>query len=269
MNVDTVLHKAPAAGELYLEPALSIQGVSHSFGQRLALDNVSLSVDQGRFCALLGLNGAGKTTLFSLITRLYNNTSGRIDVLGFDVRLQPTEALRRLGAVFQARTVDSELSVMQNLIYHASLHGISAGNAKARAMIELGGVGLIERARDKAGTLSGGQMRRVEIARALIHNPRLLLLDEATVGLDIAARAEILARVRGLLTEKRLGVLWATHLIDEIEPTDDVVILHKGRVLQTGQVTDVLAATGATTLADAFNQLTGGERTGSDALYRG
>jgi ABC-2 type transport system ATP-binding protein len=269
MNVETILQTTPSPSGQVIEPALSVENVTHQFGSRRALDNVSLSVGQGRFCALLGLNGAGKTTLFSLITRLYNNVSGRIAVLGHDVRRQPTEALRRLGAVFQARTVDGELSVMQNLIYHASLHGISASEAKARAMIELGGVGLTDRVRDKAGTLSGGQMRRVEIARALIHNPRLLLLDEATVGLDIAARADILARVRGLTAEKRLGVLWATHLIDEIEPTDDVVILHKGRVLQAGQVTDVLSATGAATLSDAFNQLTGGERNGSDALHRG
>jgi ABC-2 type transport system ATP-binding protein len=269
MNIETLLHPASSSAGQIIEPALSIENVTHNFGQRRALDTVSLSVGQGRFCALLGLNGAGKTTLFSLITRLYNNTSGRIAVLGYDVRRRPTEALRRLGAVFQARTVDGELSVMQNLIYHASLHGISTHDAKTRAMIELGGVGLSERAHDKAGTLSGGQARRVEIARALIHNPRLLLLDEATVGLDIAARAEILARVRGLLTEKRLGVLWTTHLIDEIEPTDDVVILHKGRVLQAGQVTDVLSATGASTLSDAFNLLAGGERNGSDALHRG
>ena len=185
------------------DAALSVEHVTHNFGHRRALDDVSLSVGQGRFCALLGLNGAGKTTLFSLITRLYNSNSGRISVLGYDVRRQPSDALRRLGVVFQARTVDIELSVMQNLVYHAALHGMPTRDAKARAKLELGRVGLGDRAGDKAGTLSGGQMRRVEIARALLHQPRLLLLDEATVGLDIAARADILARVRGLLTERQ------------------------------------------------------------------
>lgn len=257
------------------DAALSVEHVTHNFGHRRALDDVSLSVGQGRFCALLGLNGAGKTTLFSLITRLYNSNSGRISVLGYDVRRQPSDALRRLGVVFQARTVDIELSVMQNLVYHAALHGMPTRDAKARAKLELGRVGLGDRAGDKAGTLSGGQMRRVEIARALLHQPRLLLLDEATVGLDIAARADILARVRGLLTERQIGVLWATHLIDEIEPGDDVVILHQGRVLQSGPVSGVLAATGCKTLAEAFNKLTGkadddahAGKEDSDALHR-
>lgn len=248
---------ARAGGTSPPAPALSIEGVSHNFGPRRALDNVSLSVAPGRFCALLGLNGAGKTTLFSLITRLYDNRSGRIAVLGYDVRRQPSEALRRLGVVFQARTVDTELSIMQNLMYHAALHGLPRREAKARAVAELGRVGLENRAGDKAGTLSGGQMRRVEIARALLHQPRLLLLDEPTVGLDIAARADILARVRGLVAERALGVLWATHLIEEIDAADDVVVLHQGRVLQAGRVKAVLAATGSATLSEAFTKLTG------------
>ncbi len=251
-------------------PALSVENVTHDFGPRRALDGVSLTVAQGRFCALLGLNGAGKTTLFSLITRLYDNSSGAIAVLGHDMRRSPREALRRLGVVFQARTVDSELSVMQNLVYHAALHGILRREAKARALLELGRVELAERAYEKAATLSGGQLRRVEIARALLHQPRLLLLDEPTVGLDIASRAGILARVRGLVTERALGVLWATHLIDEIEDGDDVIILHKGRVLQAGPVRAVLAATGCASLGEAFAKLTGNgrvhEEEGSDAL---
>lgn len=250
----------PAGVASPLAPALGVEGVSHNFGPRRALDNVSLSVAPGRFCALLGLNGAGKTTLFSLITRLYDNRSGHIAVLGYDVRRQPSEALRRLGVVFQARTVDTELSIMQNLMYHAALHGLPRGEAKARGMAELERVGLADRVGDKVRTLSGGQMRRVEIARALLHQPRLLLLDEPTVGLDIAARADILARVRGMVAERSLGVLWATHLIEEIDAADDVVILHQGRVLQTGPVGAVLAATDSATLSEAFTKLTGGGR---------
>ncbi len=239
------------------EAALSVEHVSHSFGSRHVLHDVSLSVGQGRFCALLGLNGAGKTTLFSLITRLYNNRSGRIAVLGYDVRRQPMEALRRLGVVFQSRTLDLELSISQNLAYHAALHGLSARFGRERATAELQRAGLTERASEKVRNLSGGQMRRVEIARALLHQPPLLLLDEPTVGLDIAARADILARVRMLAEQDRLGVLWATHLIDEIEPGDDVVILHSGRVLQSGPVRDVLAATASANVSEAFSKLTG------------
>jgi ABC-2 type transport system ATP-binding protein len=239
------------------EPALSVEQVSHAFGARQVLHDVSLKVAQGRFCALLGLNGAGKTTLFSLITRLYNNRSGRIAVLGYDVRRQSAEALRRLGVVFQSRTLDLELSISQNLAYHASLHGLPARLARERAVAELQRAGLSDRADEKVRNLSGGQQRRVEIARALLHRPRLLLLDEPTVGLDIAARADILARVRELAGQDGLGVLWATHLIDEIEDSDDVVILHQGRVLQAGPVRAVLAATGAPRLGEAFARLTG------------
>jgi ABC-2 type transport system ATP-binding protein len=239
------------------EAALSVEHVSHAFGSRRALDDVSLRVEQGRFCALLGLNGAGKSTLFSLITRLYNNRSGRIAVLGYDVRSQSAEALRRLGVVFQSRTVDLELSISQNLAYHAALHGMPSRVGRERAAAELQRAGLAKRAHEKVRNLSGGQMRRVEIARALLHRPRLLLLDEPTVGLDIAARADILARVRALADEDRLGVLWATHLIDEIEGGDDVVVLHGGRVLQAGPVREVIAATSTASLGEAFAKLTG------------
>jgi ABC-2 type transport system ATP-binding protein len=237
--------------------ALSVEAVSHAFSPRRVLHDVSLRVEQGRFCALLGLNGAGKTTLFSLITRLYNSRSGRIAVLGYDVRRQSAEALRRLGVVFQSRTLDLELSIRQNLAYHASLHGMPASLGRQRAASELERAGLADRSAEKVRNLSGGQMRRVEIARALLHRPRLLLLDEPTVGLDIAARADILAHVRRLVADDGLGVLWATHLIDEVEEDGDVVILHQGRVLQTGPVRAVLAATGTATIAEAFTALTG------------
>ncbi len=248
------------------EAALTVANVSHAFGARRVLHDASLKVEQGRFCALLGLNGAGKTTLFSLITRLYNNRTGRIAVLGYDVRRQPAEALRRLGVVFQSRTLDLELSISQNLAYHAALHGMPVRLGRERAASELERAGLADRAGEKVRNLSGGQMRRVEIARALLHRPRLLLLDEPTVGLDIAARADILARVRALAADDGLGVLWATHLIDEVDADGDVVILHQGRVLQTGPVRAVLAATGAATLGDAFAMLTGvAEREGAHA----
>jgi ABC-2 type transport system ATP-binding protein len=237
--------------------ALGVENVSHAFGARRALDDVSLTVGQGRFCALLGLNGAGKTTLFSLITRLYHNRTGQIRILGFDIRRQPAEALRRLGVVFQNRTLDLELSISQNLAYHAALHGLPARLGRERAAAELERAGLSARSDEKVRNLSGGQMRRVEIARALLHKPRLLLLDEATVGLDVAARADIVARVRALATDGGLGVLWATHLIDEVGGGDDVVILHQGRILQAGPVAQVLAATGTGTLGEAFASLTG------------
>lgn len=238
-------------------PALAVAGLSHAYGDRVALDDVSLSVARGSFCALLGLNGAGKSTLFALITRLFNSRSGTIEVLGFDVRRRPGEALRRIGVVFQSRTLDAELSIAQNLAYHAALHGLPARATAARAEALLDGVGLAARAGEKVRALSGGQLRRVEIVRALLHRPGLLLLDEPTVGLDVGARASIRAEVRRLLEAEQLGVLWATHLFDEVEPGDDVVMLHRGRVMSAGGVADITARTGAASLEAAFRTVTG------------
>ncbi len=245
------------AGEAGAPPALRVDSVSHSYGARKALDDVSFSVAPGSFTVLLGLNGAGKSTLFSLATRLFAARAGRIEIFGHDIARDPGEALRRLGVVFQARTLDLDLSVAQNLVYHAALHGIGAREAKDRAKTALTRVAMSDRAGDKARDLSGGQMRRVEIARALVHGPRLLLLDEPTVGLDIKARADILAHVRALVRDDNLGVLWTTHLIDEVRDGDDVVVLHKGKVLAAGPLGDVVAAAGAADIGQAFATLTG------------
>lgn len=239
------------------QAALSIRHLSHSYGARKALDDVSFDVASGSFTVLLGLNGAGKSTLFSLVTRLYAAKQGEIDILGADVMREPREALRRLGVVFQARTLDLELSLMQNLVYHAALHGVGPLEARRLGMAALTRAGLAERANDKARALSGGQMRRVEIARALLHKPRLLLLDEPTVGLDIKARADLLAHVRTLVREEGLGVLWTTHLIDEIDDADPVVILHQGKVLASGAARDLVAQQDAASIGGAFAKITG------------
>ncbi len=240
--------------------ALSVAGVSHAYGTRKALDDVSLTVGQGRFAALLGLNGAGKTTLLSLITRLFDTKSGSIAVLGHRIDRAPGQALRQLGVVFQARTLDLDLSVRDNLLFHAALHGIAGRAARDRTAAVLAGVDLADRARDKARNLSGGQMRRVEIARALLHQPRLLVLDEPTVGLDVASKLAIVAQVRTLVRDLGVAVLWTTHLLDEIEPSDDVAILHRGRLMAAGLVSDVVARTGTASLGSAFAALTGGAR---------
>lgn len=239
--------------------ALDVVGVTHRFGDRTALDNVSFQAPSASFTALLGLNGAGKTTLFSLITRLYENRSGSISVLGADVRREPSRALSGLGVVFQARTLDLELTVLQNLLYHAALHGIGRSEAKARGLALLARVGLEARAKDKVRALSGGQMRRVEIARALLHRPSLLLLDEPTVGLDIGSRRSLLTEVRRLIADDGIGVLWATHLVDEIEAADRVVVLHRGKVLLAGGVDDLRARAGVDNVGEAFMAIVGAE----------
>lgn len=237
-----------------MTPALEISDVSHSFGNVRALTDVSLSVPRGGFTALLGVNGAGKTTLFSLITRLYNNTSGAIRVAGYDLRRQPAQALARLGVVFQSRALDADLTVAQNLMYHASLHGVARGEARDRIDDVLAQVDLVDRAGDRVNALSGGQQRRAEIARALIHRPDVLLLDEATVGLDVKSRAEVLMLTRRLIAQQGVSALWATHILDEIQPDDGLVILHKGQVLKRGLAGDVAGGNG---LTRAFLEMTG------------
>lgn len=257
MNAPTASAAMSASTEAAANVALSVRGVSHRFGETLALDNVSIEVLRGQFVVLLGLNGAGKSTLFSLVTRLYDNVSGEIRILGHDVRRHPSAALRRLGVVFQSRTLDSDLSLMQNLTYHAALHGIGGAEAKARAHEALETVGLADRAKEKVRALSGGQARRVEIARSLMHKPALLLLDEATVGLDLGSRESVVQIVRTLVRRERLGVLWATHLFDEVAPGDAIVVLHKGRVLFSGSVPDLLRQTKTETIRNAFRAITG------------
>jgi ABC-2 type transport system ATP-binding protein len=235
--------------------ALSVEGLSHAYGARQALRDVTFAIQPATFTVLLGLNGAGKSTLFSLVTRLYGTQRGAIRIFGHDVARAPGEALRRLGIVFQPRTLDLDLSVRQNLTYHAALHGIGSRDARRRADRVLDRIGLADRSGDKVRDLSGGQMRRIEIARALLHEPRLLLLDEPTVGLDIRSRADILDHVRGLVAEERVCVLWATHLIDEVAEGDDVIVLHQGRLLAHGPVARVTADARATDIRTAFTDL--------------
>jgi ABC-2 type transport system ATP-binding protein len=238
--------------------ALSVENVSHAYGARIALDKVSFDVAPASFTVLLGLNGAGKSTLFSVITHLYVSRSGVVRIFGRDVAGNSGAALALLGVVFQQRTLDPDLSVGQNLAYHGALHGIGARETRERASIQLGRVGLADRMGDKARFLSGGQMRRVEIARALLHRPRMLLLDEPTAGLDIKARAEILEVVRGLVADEGIGVLWSTHLVDEIRDDDHVILLHKGRVLANGLSRSLIGEAGARSIGEAFTSLIDG-----------
>ncbi len=217
---------------------LQVETISHDWGARRALDAVSFSVEPGRFCALLGPNGAGKSTLFGMLTRLFAPRDGRIVVAGHDMAHEPLAALARIGTVFQASTLDPDLTVRRNLLYFAALHGLSGQEAETRTMVALDRLGMVERAGEKVAKLNGGHRRRMEIARALLHRPKVLLLDEPTVGLDAAARSAITRHVHDLAAEG-LTVLWATHLVDEVWTTDRLVILHRGRVLADGEAGEI------------------------------
>lgn len=246
---------ASSSSELAM-PALEVSGLSHAYGARQVLHEVSLRVMPGEFTVLLGPNGAGKSTLFALITRLFDARQGSIRIFGNELRRRPGLALAQLGVVFQQPTLDPDLTLRQNMAYSAALHGIGRAEARLRASEELARIGLEQRADDTVRSLSGGQRRRVEIARALLARPRLLVLDEPTVGLDAASRAFLLDHVRGLCRENGLAVLWATHLIDEVDASARVIVLHEGRIRASGSVPEVLAAGGAATLHEAFDHLT-------------
>jgi ABC-2 type transport system ATP-binding protein len=240
------------------EIALSIEGLSFSYSGKKALDQVDFDIQSGECTVLLGPNGAGKSTLFALITRLYDARNGRIELCGFDIKKQTSKALSRLGVVFQQSTLDMDLTVMQNLGYHAALHGMGRKLAMQRIQQELERLNMYDRRFEKIRQLNGGHRRRVEIARALLHKPSLLLLDEPTVGLDVPSRQDIVEHVHRLAKDDNIAVLWASHLIDEIYPDDCIIILHKGQIKATGSVDAVLLQTHAATIKDAFYALTQG-----------
>ena len=194
---------------------------------------MSFALDQGMFCALLGPNGAGKSTLVSLMTRLLVAPEGDISIAGHDLRHAPRQALAELGVVFQQPTLDLNLTVRQNLSYFAALHGLPSSEVDGRIDMALGQLDMSERAGEKVGKLNGGHRRRMELARALLHQPKVLLLDEPTVGLDAAARHAITDHVHALAKDG-MSVLWTTHLTDEVRDDDHLLVLHQGRILADG-----------------------------------
>jgi ABC-2 type transport system ATP-binding protein len=240
-------------------PALLLDDVVKTYGAVRALDGVSLRARAGEFLALLGPNGAGKTTLFQLLSGLFVADAGRIAVMGHDMRRDPVPALAQLGIVFQQPTLDLELTVTGNLLFHAGLHGIPRAVAKARIEKELARLGLADQAHRKTAQLSGGNRRRVELARALLHAPRLLLMDEPTVGLDPASRSDLLKLILELRSERSVAVLWATHLCDEVTDADRVIVLHRGKVLADTTPAGLVESAGTATIEQAFLKLTGAE----------
>jgi len=241
-------------------PALLLGNVVKTYGAIRAVDDVSLKAASGEFIALLGPNGAGKTTLFQLLSGLFVPDSGHIEIMGHDMLRDPVPALAKLGIVFQQPTLDLELTVTGNLLFHAGLHGIPRAIAKPRIEAELARLGLAERAHDKAAQLSGGNRRRVELARALLHDPRVLLMDEATVGLDPASRGDLLKLIVAMRAERSVAVLWATHLCDEVVDADRVIVLHRGKVLADTTPAQFVRAAGAATVEQAFLAITSGAK---------
>lgn len=237
--------------------SIEISNLSFSYGSLNALQDINLSLQEGRFNALLGPNGAGKSTLFALLTRLYALQQGEITITGHSIARHPAQVMRKLGVVFQQSTLDLDLSVAQNLYYHAALHGMSKRQALPRITEELARFDLSARLHDKVRSLNGGHRRRVEIARALLHKPTILLLDEPSVGLDPATRESLNLHIRELCQEQQLTVLWATHLMEEVQPDDPVTILFRGKVLASNTAGQLCQEHQCADIGTLFRSLTG------------
>lgn len=235
------------------ERGIHVDNLTHRYGRKTALDDISFDIGGGSFCALLGPNGAGKSTLFALMTRLFVPTAGRITIAGADLGKNPRKALGRMGVVFQQPTLDLDLTVQQNMLYYAALHGVSRWKAGRRIRESLERLDMAERRKEKVRELNGGHRRRMEIARALLHEPDVLLLDEPTVGLDTGTRHAITKHVHDLVRHDGLTVLWATHLTDEVRADDQLIIIHEGKIVADGVCAVVR---GEERLNDTFARLT-------------
>jgi ABC-2 type transport system ATP-binding protein len=230
----------------------AVRGLVKRYGERVALAGLSFSLEPGQRVVLLGPNGAGKSTLFQVLTGLFAADEGDVEVAGASLRHAPARALAAIGVVFQQMSLDLDLSVRRNLRFHAALHGLPRRVADARIAEDGRAAGLADDLDRPVRELSGGNRRKVELVRALLHRPALLLMDEPTVGLDPKSRRELLAAIAADVRTRGSTVLWATHLVEEADGADRVLVLHRGRLLADGTPAAVTAALGGATLEDAF-----------------
>lgn len=213
---------------------ISVRNISHRYASREALTNVSFEVRRGEIFGLLGPNGGGKSTLFRVLTTMMEPSAGEAFIAGYDAVRQPGEVRRRAGVVFQSQSLDRSLTVAENLRSQGHLHGLHGKILSGRMENAMARLGLAERRDDFVGTLSGGLRRRVEIAKALLHAPQVVLMDEASTGLDPGARRELWQYIRELRDREGVTILLTTHILDEADRCDRLVLLHRGRVVAEG-----------------------------------
>ena len=235
--------------------ALEFKNVSFSYGSKEVLKNISFFIKQKSFSVLLGLNGAGKSTMFCLSNRLLNLQSGEIFINGYSIK-DYSNALKDIGIVFQEPTLDLDLTVKQNLYYYGSLKGLGFKQTLKSIETEIKKLELENVLDTQVRKLNGGHRRRVEILRALINEPKLLLLDEATVGLDLKSRFDILSYVKELVKTKNISVLWITHLFDEVDENDDISIIKDGEIIESAMAKDIVKKHNKDNLVDTFSELT-------------
>lgn len=235
--------------------SLEFKNVSFSYDTKEVLKNISFCIKEGSFFVLLGLNGAGKSTIFSLVTRLLKLQKGEIFLNNYSIK-NYSNALKDIGIVFQEPTLDLDLTVRQNLYYYGSLKGLDFKETIKSIEDEIKKLELEDVLDKTVRNLNGGHRRRVEIVRALINKPKLLLLDEATVGLDLKSRFDILSYVKELVKTKNISVLWITHLFDEVDENDDISIIKNGEIIESGIAKDIVEKHNQKNLVDTFSELT-------------
>ena len=243
---------------------IAVTRLSFAYAGQPVLTDINLEIRRGTFSALLGPNGAGKSTFLSLLSGLLIARQGTISINGCDSRTQLQQALAQTGIVFQQSALDLDLTVKQNMIYGAGLRGYWGGTARHNIQHALELMDLTDQTRARVRELNGGHRRRLEVARALVHQPKVLILDEPTVGLDIPTRDELVKHVHKLTTDSGITVLWATHLVDEIYSSDDLILMHGGQVRLNGPVKTLLEQYGHPTVLSLFQSLTAADLSQDD-----
>jgi ABC-2 type transport system ATP-binding protein len=223
---------------------IQVQNLIHRYGDRVALANVSFEVKKGEIFGLLGPNGGGKSTLFRILSTMMVPTEGRAILAGHDVVRNPAEVRRHVGVVFQTQSLDKALTVEENLRSQGHLHGLSGVVLRERMASAMDRLGLADRRKDLVETLSGGLRRRVEIAKALLHRPQVLLMDEASSGLDPAARRDLSRHVENLRDQEGVTILLTTHILEEADRCDRLALLHQGVIVAHGSPGELRARIG-------------------------
>ena len=243
-----------------IQNTLKVESLTKYYNDFLALKSINISLKAGELVALLGPNGAGKSTLFSILSGMLSPDKGDCIISGKSIIQEPVLALKNLGIVFQQPTIDTELTVLDNLFFHSRLHGVKINTIKKYILKELSSYNLESKINKKVKLLSGGEKRKVELIRSLIHKPKILLMDEPTVGLDPASRKELLLKVLTLKKKDKLSILWTTHLVDEAEKADKVIVLSQGKILEMGSPSAIIKKMKTQSLDQAFFKLIESEK---------
>ena len=215
-------------------PIIKVQNLVKRFGALTAVHDVSFEVEEGTIFGFLGPNGAGKTTTINILCTLLSPTSGHASIAGYDCTREPSEVRKSIGIVFQDMTLDKDLTAYENLMFHAYLYDVKRTEMQKRIHDALNFVGLYERRNDLVKKFSGGMKRRIEVARGLIHRPRVLFLDEPTLGLDPQTRANLWEFIVGLPQKHNVTIFMTTHYMEEAEVCDRIAIIDNGNIIAMG-----------------------------------